>query len=269
MLIAQITDSHIVPKGTHWQNEPETEIASRLSRTIDFLNNLNPRPDVVIFTGDAVDQGCLESYHHFRELIEPLQIPLFVIPGNHDDREMMRTSFSDHLYMPKLGFLHFVVDDFPVRLIGLDTLVEGEDYGRFCEQRLSWLEKSLGSEHKKPTLIFMHHPPVKLGAKVFDTKYNCYLAPGFEDLIRKEDSILGIVAGHYHHLCASAFGGKSCFVAPSTAPTHYFAHPDDEDPVALELDDPAITLHKWLGGDAMSTHVIRIKPSYRRIDLKR
>jgi 3',5'-cyclic-AMP phosphodiesterase len=80
MLIAQITDSHIVPKGAHWKNEPETEIASRLSQAIDFLNSLNPRPDVVIFTGDAVDEG------HFRELIEPLKIPLFVIPGNHDDR---------------------------------------------------------------------------------------------------------------------------------------------------------------------------------------
>ncbi len=269
MLIAQITDSHIVPKGTHWKNEPETEIASRLSRAIDFLNSLNPRPDVVIFTGDAVDEGDLKSYQHFRELIEPLKIPLFVIPGNHDDREIMRKSFSDLFYMPKLGFLHYAIEDFPIRLIGLDTLLEGEDYGQFCEQRLSWLEKTLESAHKKATLIFMHHPPIKVGKKAFDTKYTCYLVPGFENLIRKDDSVLGIVAGHYHHLCASAFGGKPCFVAPSLAPTHYFAHPDDDDPTALELDDPAITLHKWLGGNAVSTHVVRIKPSYRRIGLKR
>jgi 3',5'-cyclic-AMP phosphodiesterase len=171
--------------------------------------------------------------------------------------------------MPKLGFLHYAIEDFSIRLIGLDTLVEGEDYGQFCEQRLSWLEKTLESAHKKATLIFMHHPPIKVGAKAFDTKYTCYSVPGFEDLIRKDDSVLGIVAGHYHHLCASAFGGKSCFVAPSLAPTHYFAHPDDDDPTALELDDPAITLHKWLGDNAVSTHVVRIKPSYRRISLKR
>jgi len=67
MLIAQITDSHIVPKGSQWKNEPE--IASRLSRAINFLNSLNPRPDVVIFTEDAVDEGDLKSYQYFRELI--------------------------------------------------------------------------------------------------------------------------------------------------------------------------------------------------------
>lgn len=104
MLIAQITDSHIVPKGTHWKNEPETEIASRLSRAIDFLNSLNPRPDVVIFTGDAVDEGDLKSYQYFRELIEPLKIPLFVIPGNHDDREIMRESFPISSICQSLDF---------------------------------------------------------------------------------------------------------------------------------------------------------------------
>jgi 3',5'-cyclic AMP phosphodiesterase CpdA len=268
MLIAQITDSHLVPKGTHWKNEPETEIASRLSRAIDCLNSLNPRPDVAIFTGDAVDEGDLESYQYFRELTESLKIPFFVVPGNHDDREVMRKSFSDLLYMPKQGFLHYSIEDFPVRLIGLDTVVEGKDYGQLCEERLSWLEETLENRHKKPTLIFMHHPPIKVGAKAFDTKYTCYFTSGFEDLIRKDDSILGIVAGHYHHLCASAFGGKSCFIAPSLAPTHYFAHPDDDEPTALELDDPAVTLHKWLGGNAMSTHVVRLKPNLHRIGWK-
>ena len=210
----------------------------------------------------------MESYRHFQELIEPLKIPLFVIPGNHDNRETMRKSFSDLSYMPKERFLHYAIEDFPVRLIGLDTLVEGEDYGQLCEERLSWLEKTLESEHKKKTFIFMHHPPIKVGAKAFDTKYTCHLAPGFEDLIRKNDSILGIAAGHYHHLCASAFGGKPCFVAPSLAPTHYFAHPDDDDPTALELDDPTITLHKWLGDRAMSTHVVRLKQNYHRVGWK-
>jgi len=84
----------------------------------------------------------------------------------------MRKSFSDlfYMYMPKLGFLLYAIEDFPIRLIELDPIVEGEDYSQLCEQRLSWLEKTLESDYKKATLIFMHHPPIKVEAKAFGTK---------------------------------------------------------------------------------------------------
>jgi len=39
MLIAQITDAHIVPKGTHWKGEPATEIPDRLTRAVACLNS--------------------------------------------------------------------------------------------------------------------------------------------------------------------------------------------------------------------------------------
>jgi len=268
MLIAQITDSHVVPKGTHWKGEPSTETAARLSRAIAYLNGLHPRPDAVLFSGDAADKGDGESYRYFRELVQPLQIPLYVIPGNHDNREEMRKHFNDHPYIPAQGLFNYAVEDFPVRLIGLDTHVAGEDFGCVSAESVSWLEETLGKVPDKPSLLFMHHPPVKVGAKIFDSKYNCFCDPAFEKLLRKSGSCLGIAAGHYHYLCASSFGGKSCFVAPSLAPAHYFAHPDDTDPDALELDDPAVTLHRWLGGGALATHVVRLKEDLRRIPLR-
>jgi 3',5'-cyclic AMP phosphodiesterase CpdA len=265
MLIAQITDSHIVPPGTHWKNEPRADTAGRLSRAVAFLNGLQPRPDVVLFTGDAVERGDGASYQFFRELVRPLQMPLFVTPGNHDDREEMRKCFADQSYMPFRGRLNYSIEQFPVRLIGLDTHVEGEDYGKVCEERLSWLEETLRKDPAKPSLLFMHHPPAKVGVKAFDANYACFVAPGFEELIRKSDSLLGIVAGHYHILCASTVGGKGCFLAPSLAPYPYFAHPDDPRPAALELDDPAVTLHSYLGGSSLATHVVRLKDDYKRV----
>lgn len=126
----------------------------------------------------------------------------------------------------------------------------------------------LAKDPQKPAILFMHHPPVKVGAKAFDTEYSCRIEPAFEELVKKSPSLIGIAAGHYHHLCVSGFGGKPCFLAPSLAPTHYFAHPDDPEPVALELDDPAVTLHRWLGGGAVSTHVVRLKDDPRRIPLR-
>src|SRR5581483_11424509 len=193
-----------------------------------------------------------------------LKSPLYVIPGNHDKREEMRSAFKDTPYMPKEGFIQYAIDDYPVRLIGLDTLVEGEVYGRLCEERVRWLENTLEQSPEKPTLIFMHHPPKKIGSKLFDEMI-CFCPPAFESLIEK-DPVIGIIAGHYHHFCVNSFGKKPCFIAPSVAPVHYFAHPEDRDVTALELEDPAITLHLWEGDTGWVSHVRRIKENYKRLD---
>ncbi len=267
MLIAQISDLHVVEKNRHWLSEPLTKIDERVSKTISHLNDLNPRPDVVLLTGDATENGSKASYDHLKDCLQSLQIPMFIVPGNHDHREELRKVFSSSAYMPSRGFIHYAIEDFPVRLIGLDTLVQGENYGRICEERLEWFEKTLNQNRKKPTLIFMHHPPVKIGMRLFD-QMNCSTPPLFENLIRDHDQIVGILTGHYHHLCISSFGGKLCFLAPSIAPVHHFSHPEADQVASLELEDPAVTLHRWQDDNALVSHVLRIK-QIQRIDWSR
>jgi len=168
MIIAQITDTHILPKGQVWMHRPEAEVNERLKLVVQHLNNLNPRPDVLLLTGDATDKGDEEAYEHLKEILKPLLIPVYVIPGNHDDREKMRKAFSNESYMPETGFIHYVIDDYLVRLIALDTLVPNEDYGLLCKERLLWLEEKLKTNPTKPTLLFMHHFPMEVGQKCID-----------------------------------------------------------------------------------------------------
>lgn len=266
MLIAQISDTHIVEKDKQWLDEPSTKTDERLLRVITYLNQLNPQPDLVLMTGDVSENGSEASYIHFKELISALKMPLFLIPGNHDFRVHIRKVFADQKYLPTRDFLHYEINEYPIRLIGLDTLVEDEPYGLLCIERLNWLKKSLAVS-SKPTLIFMHHPPAKTGTKLFD-QILCQVPSDFEDLIRESKQVLGIISGHYHHLCMTHYGSKFCFMAPSVAPVHYFAHPDDEQVTALELEDPAVTLHKWNGCSLMS-HVVRVREKFHRIDWKK
>lgn len=265
MLIAQITDSHIVAEGKHWLSEPLTQIHQRLARVISRINTLTQRPDVIVMTGDATEDGAEESYRYFKELLKPLEIPIYIIPGNHDRRELMRKAFSDSSYMPSNGYIQYAIENHAVRLIGLDTLVEGEDFGCICGERFDWLEKTFDQEREKPTLIFMHHPPVKVGVRLFD-QMTCKVPEGFEGLVRKRHNLIGLIAGHYHHLCVSTYAGKPCFLAPSIAPVHIFAHPQDDHVTALELEEPCITLHHWQGGSIMTSHVIRVKETTQRLD---
>lgn len=266
MIIAQITDTHILPHGQSYWNKQETEVRERLKHVVEHLNALVPRPDVVLLTGDTIETGGKEAYQHLKEILHPLTMPLYIIPGNHDDREELRTAFSEEKYMPKNGFIQYVIDDYPVRLIALDTHVPHEDYGLLCTNRLLWLEGKLKEDPHKPTLIFMHHFPMKVGLRCFDNML-CQLEGDFESLIKSSPHILGIVAGHYHKMCVTLFGGKTYFVAPSVAPSHYFSTLKDNHVSAIDLVAPSFTLHQWTGGFQMISTVYSSSKLEKRLSI--
>lgn len=267
MIIAQITDTHIVPKDQAWLQMPATDVSDRLRLVVEQLNKLFPSPDVLLLTGDTIDTGGKEAYQHLKEILKPLSMPIYVIPGNHDNREEMRVAFSNEPYMPQTGFIQYVIDAYPVRLIALDTHVPHEDYGLFCKERLNWLETKLKENPSKPTLIFMHHFPIKVGRKCFDDMI-CRVGENFEKLIQSSPHVLGIVAGHYHKMGAALFGGKICFIAPSVAPSHYFATDEDRHVTAIDLVSPSFSLHRWMGGFQMVSESLQIVKLENRLPFK-
>ena len=134
MLIAQLTDTHITRPGELAYGVVDT--AACLERVVAAIGRLAPPPDIVVVTGDLVDHGVAEEYEQLRQLLAPLPMPVFVIPGNHDARGPLRAAFGGDGYLPREGFLHYTVEEWPLRLVALDTLVPGEVGGTLCEERL-------------------------------------------------------------------------------------------------------------------------------------
>ncbi len=97
-----------------------------LERAIDHPADTRPCPDLVMVTGDLVDRGKPTEYARLRGLLARLPMPVYVLPGNHDNRDAMRAAFADTGYMPADGFLHYTIEDRPLRLIALDTLILGQ-----------------------------------------------------------------------------------------------------------------------------------------------
>src|SRR6266550_4232694 len=108
------------------------------------------------------------EFQHLRTLLAPLAMPVFVIPGNHDAREPLRAAFAGDGYLPADGFLQFAIEDYPVRLVALDTLTPGEGGGLLCSTRLAWLDHVLASAPARPVLLMMHHPPFLTGIERMD-----------------------------------------------------------------------------------------------------
>jgi Icc protein len=118
MLVAQITDTHILAAGKLYHapraaippSDPgwsHIDTAACLSRAIDELNARSPRPDVIVVTGDLTDHGGLEEYANLRAILDAARMPVYVIPGNHDARDALRATFADKGYFPAEGFLHY------------------------------------------------------------------------------------------------------------------------------------------------------------------
>ena len=234
MLIAQISDMHVKAEGERLYGRIDT--ARFLARAVAHICALDPQPDVVLATGDLVESGKPEEYARLRRLLAPLAMPVHVIPGNHDARDALREAFTDHVYLPRTGFVHYTIESLPVRLIALDTLVPGKGYGALCRERLDWLEARL-AESDRPTILFMHHPPFDCGIDAFD---GFKLNEGGERLaalVRRHGNVERVMS-----------------IAPSTA---HQATLDlhEKAPLSMMMEPPGLALHLWRAGTGLITHV--------------
>lgn len=251
MLIAQISDMHIKPPGELLYKRIDT--AGFLERAVAHVNALDPRPNIVLATGDLVDSGKAEEYALLRRLLAPLAMPVYLIPGNHDARDPLRAAFPDHAYLPGSGFLQYVVEGLAVRLIALDTLVPGKGYGELCAERLDWLEARLG-ESNAPTVLFMHHPPFKCGIDFFDGYRLNFGGERLEELVRRHGNVERAMCGHVHRPIQMRWAGTMASIAPSTAHQATLdLKPDAR--LSMKMEPPGIALHKWLPGAGLVTHV--------------
>lgn len=215
LVIAQITDLHLRVDGTLFNGNRDTE--AELATCVDHLNRMQPRPDVVLATGDLADVGTPDVYRKMRRMLDRIELPVYVIPGNHDDRDMLRAAFVDLGYLPADGlFLQYTIEDYPLRLIGLDTVETGGDGGEMCAQRLEWLDARLGEQPARPTLIFMHHQP-KLTRMGYRDHHAFRGAKEMETIVRRHPQVEWIVCGHLHRPIQMLWGGTTVSVAPSSA----------------------------------------------------
>lgn len=262
MIIAQLTDLHVVARGQKLSSVLDTIAMAR--DAVTHVNELAPRPDLVLATGDLVDNGEPAEYEMLRELLDELRAPYYVIPGNHDRRAALLESFQGHLEADANGFVQYVIDGYPARLVALDTLNEGEEDGLLCDERLAWLDQTLSEEPDQPTLIFMHHPPFETGVWWMDAA-GLAGSGKLRDLVERHTQIQRIICGHVHRPIQMLIGRALVSVAPSTA---YQVHLDltPESPPRIILEPPACTLHVW-NGEAFVSHTSYVKWPHPPIDL--
>lgn len=253
MLLAQISDLHIKQPDALAYHRVDT--AACLARCIARLNALTPRPDAVIMTGDLVDRGTPEEYAHLKSLLATLELPYYLLVGNHDGRDALRDAFAGRAEL-RTGdaFVQYALDIGPLRVIALDSVVPEQSAGTLCDARLDWLAAQLDAARDTPVVIALHHPPFDCGIAHMD---EIRLAPDaserLEALVAQHPNVERVICGHVHRPMFVRFGGTIASAIPS--PAHQVTLDLRENgPSAFSLEPPAFALHRYDPRTGIVTH---------------
>jgi Icc protein len=251
MLIAQLSDPHIRPRGVLYQGVVDSN--AMFAAAVAHLNHLDPAPDLVLLSGDIVDEGKREEYENARALLAELRMPYLVIPGNHDDQTAFKAAFTDHHYLPRAHPFHYVVADRgPVRVIALDVTLPSLHHGAVDDAALAWLDTALADDPQRPSIVMLHQPPFACGIPYLD-KYWCEGGESLADVINRYPAVERIVCGHVHRFMQLRFGGTMLCTAPSTATSIALQLRPDAKPLS-HLEPPACLLHHWRPDTGLITH---------------
>ena len=203
----------------------------------------------MLVSGDLAENAAHAEYEQALELLAPLRAPIFVLPGNHDDRAALRRHFA----VPGVDGepVQYAADLGPLRLVVIDTTRPGEDPGTLDEERLAWLDAELAAAPGAPTVLAMHHPPLRTGMPALDDM-------GLPDedrralgaVVERHPQVRRIVAGHMHRLIAAELAGRAVLAVPSTYMQARFDLLSEE--LKLAPDPAGFALHVLRDGELIS-----------------
>ena len=216
MIIAQISDTHIA------LDTPDADQRMRdFERTIADINALDPAPDVIVHTGDIVHNGRQDEYAQAVATLAKARAPVYVLAGNRDNRANLHEAFSARGYLSSDGeFIDFAVEDYPVRLIAVDTLSAGSNKGDFDPERYRRLIDMGDAETTKPIAVFTHHPPFEVTVGPdrlhFETPETMSRLRG---ALQHSGRVVAVFSGHVHRAAAGHVASIPAIVMPCIATT--------------------------------------------------
>lgn len=240
MLIAQITDTHVIEEGLLLFGRIDTN--TMLESAVRAILEHRPAFDAVLVTGDLTNDGTPAQTQAFLRRIAPLPMPVHLIPGNHDDRAALRAALGGN-HLPLNERLCYAADIGPVRLIALDSLNQGRHDGHLGQEQLDWLDRTLAEEPDRPTLVMMHHPPFTSGMRMMD-RSPLIDADALARVIARHPQVERLLCGHLHRPTQRRFAGTIAMTAPSVA--HQVSLDlDPEGALHWVKEPPAMLIHRF------------------------
>ena len=255
LAFAHLTDLHLRPPGVLTLGRIDADRFA--TQAIDAVIARHRDLAGVIVSRDICDLGEDDAYQRAVMLLSRFEVPVFVVPGNHDRTGRLRDAFIAFHGVPDQPvegkICHTTVVN-GVRLVMLDTAVDGidtgEHHGEVGPAQLAWLDEVLADG--MPAFIAMHHPPFGSGIGFMDG-ITLIDAEAFAAVVARHSNVLRIACGHVHRVIVAEVGGVPAMAIPGVAHQVELSL-DVEAPARFVMEPPAYGIH-LVDGDRAVSHV--------------
>lgn len=237
-VIAHLSDPHL---------DLSTVRGRRLDAVLEQVLDLG-FVDALLVSGDLADHGAAEEYDAFFAALPPA-LPTLVVAGNHDLLAPLLEAAGARGRPHSLDTqLNSFLDLDGLRLIGLDSHLDGRDDGFLSQQTLEFARARI-AETEMPSILALHHPPVPIGHHLADDLFRLTNPEDLAAILEEFPQVIGIFTGHVHAAMATTFEGVPVLGAPGIVSTMRLG--SKVDPIADTEAMPGLALH------TITDHTIR------------
>jgi len=230
--ILHLTDTHLHADPDF--NHMGVNTRQSLHAVLDHVHAGKHKPDIILITGDLTHDETAAGYRQLRLILDALDAPVYVLPGNHDDPALI----SDELCSPKISNQACIVLD-QWQIIMLDSSIRGSESGELNPSQLDLLRHYLAHHPDLYTMVCLHHQPIPVGSQWLDTM-QINNSEQLMQLIAPHPQVKAVLWGHVHQAFERLLGGIHWLASPATC--RQFLPGSDE----FALDENKEAGYRWL-----------------------
>ncbi|MEG7515775.1 3',5'-cyclic-AMP phosphodiesterase [Morganella morganii] len=207
--ILQITDTHL------FAGETDTLLGINTLHSyhavLDAIVKQQLPADLIVATGDLVQDQSTRVYQRFTDGIARLPAPCVWLPGNHDYQPSMAQELAAAGISPSKQVL--LGDQWQILL--LDSQVQSVPHGELSDDQLIWLDNCLAQQPDRHTVVMLHHHPLASGCTWLD-QHSLRNSHMLAEVLTRYQNIEGILCGHIHQDLDVMWNGIRMLATPST-----------------------------------------------------
>ncbi len=206
--LVQITDCHILATAHDRLFDMDTRNSFEAVSRAAIANHSDL--DLLLATGDLSQDASAASYQYLAAHFGKIGLPLFWIPGNHDDVSVMREHLLADCIFPARQVL---VGDWQIVL--LDSTIAGEVGGLVSAQQYEFLDNALRAHPDRHALVCLHHQALPAGSDWIDAK-GLQQSELLVRTLKSQANVKAVAWGHVHQQAHHRIDGIEWMSTPSS-----------------------------------------------------
>ncbi len=206
--IIQISDTHLFSDADKSLIGVPTQ--KSLAAVLDLVKQKAGTFDMILHSGDLTQDYQSSSYLRLAEMLSIFNVPIYCVPGNHDDPEMMTKIYP---YEKMLNDKQIIKGNW--QLILLDSHKKDAVEGFLHASQLAFLEDCLQKYPKHHAIAVFHHQPIPVGCHWLD-QLGLTNSEEFWKITARYPQLKTVLFGHVHQQFEQEINGIKCYATPST-----------------------------------------------------